>query len=223
MEAKIRAMQAQHNQAGDQLKDTSLQAPYAGILAERYVENFEYVQAQQAILSLQDVSTVEVVAQIPEGIIARGNRELMPDFAIRFESLPGQDFDAEATEVAAEADPVTRTYAVTFQTPQPETGIVLAGMTAEVLVKGLSQGEFVFNVPVAAVFTDEMGQQSVWILEEQSMTVGKAQVEVGALVGDSVALLSGVSPGQSIVTAGASFLAEGQKVREITDELRERR
>jgi multidrug efflux pump subunit AcrA (membrane-fusion protein) len=96
-------------------------------------------------------------------------------------------------------------------------------MTAEVVLKERSNDEFVFNVPVSAVFTDEMGQQSVWIVEDQSMTVGKARVEVGALVGESVALLSGVSPGQSIVTAGASFLAEGQKVRQITDELRERR
>ena len=223
MEAQIRAMQAQLDQAGDQLKDTSLQAPYDGIVAERYVENFEYVQAQQSILSLQDISIVEVVAQIPEGLVARAKQEVLPEFTVHFESLPGQEFDAEPTEVAAEADPVTRTYAVTFQTPQPEAGMILAGMTAEVLLKGRSEGKSVFNVPVSAVFTDEMGQQSVWIVEEQSMTVGKAQVEVGALVGESVALLSGVSPGQSIVTAGASFLAEGQKVREITDELRERR
>ncbi len=223
MAAQIRAMQAQLNQAGDQLKDTSLDAPYDGIVAETYMENFEYVQAQQAILSLQDVSTVEVVAQIPEALLARAKQEMVPEFAVRFASLPDQEFDAEGTEVAAEADPVTRTYAVTFTTPQPETGLILAGMTAEVLLKERSDNEFVFNVPVSAVFTDEMGQQSVWILEEQSMTVGKAQVEVGALAGGSVALLSGVSPGQTIVTAGASFLAEGQKVREITDELRERR
>ena len=223
MEAQIRAMQAQLNQAVDQLKDTSLQAPYAGILAKRYVENFEYVQAQQAILSLQDVSIVEVVAQIPEAFLARAKQEVVPEFTVRFESLPDQEFDAKATEVAAEADPVTRTYSVTFQTPQPETGTILAGMTAEVVLKERSNDEFVFNVPVSAVFTDEMGQQSIWILEEQSMTVGKARVEVGALVGESVVLLSGVSPGQTIVTAGASFLAEGQKVREITDELRDRR
>ncbi len=223
MEAQIRAMQAELDQASDQLKDTSLQAPYEGIVAERYAENFEFVQAQQSILSLQDLSIVEVVAQIPEGLLARAQQEVLPEFAVHFEALPGQEFDAEPTEVAAEADPVTRTYSVTFQTPQPESGRILAGMTAEVLLKGRSEGESVFNVPVSAVFSDEMGQQSVWIVEEQSMTVGKAQVEVGALVGDSVALLSGVSPGQSIVTAGASFLAEGQKVREITDELRERR
>jgi len=166
---------------------------------------------------------VEVVAQIPEALLATAQQEIVPEFAVHFESLPGQEFDAKATEVAAEADPVTRTYAVTFQTPQPATGRILSGMTAEVVLKERSDDEFVFNVPVSAVFTDEDGQQSVWIVEEPSMTVGKAQVEVGALVGDSVALLSGVSPGQSIVTAGASFLAEGQKVREITDELRDRR
>ena len=70
MEAQIRALEAQLQQANDSLRDTSLRAPYDGIVAERYVENFEYVRAQQEIVNLQDISIVEIVAQIPETIVA---------------------------------------------------------------------------------------------------------------------------------------------------------
>ncbi len=55
------------------------------------------------------------------------------------------------------------------------------------------------------------------------MTVRKAKVRVGELVGESVMLLDGVKEGDIVVTAGASYLTEGQKVREIVSELRKRR
>ena len=223
MNAQIRSMEAQLAQAQDQLTDTNLRASYDGIVAETYVENFEFVQAQQQILSLQDVSVVEIVAQIPENVVARGRRDRFPEFLARFESLPGREFGAQVTEIATEADPVTRTYAVTFQTPQPAEGNIFGGMTAEVLLRQAAGGDLVFNVPVSAVFTDENGDQCLWTLDEQFMTVRKAAVQVGQLVGESATILGGVGGGQKIVTAGASYLSEGQKVREITDELRERR
>ena len=223
MNAQIRSMEAQLAQAQDQLTDTNLRASYDGIVAETYVENFEFVQAQQQIFSLQDVSVVEIVAQIPENVVARGRRDRFPEFLARFESLPGREFGAQVTEIATEADPVTRTYAVTFQTPQPAEGNIFGGMTAEVLLRQAAGGDLVFNVPVSAVFTDENGDQCLWTLDEQFMTVRKAAVQVGQLVGESATILGGVGGGQKIVTAGASYLSEGQKVREITDELRERR
>ena len=223
MNAQIRAMEAQVLRARDQLEDTSLRASYDGIVAETYLENFEYVQARQQILSLQDVSLVEIVAQIAENIVAQGRRSQFPEFVARFESLPGREFEAQVTEIATEADPVTRTYAVTFQTRQPEEGNIFGGMTAEVLVQKSVGAESIFNVPVSAVFTDGNGDQCVWILNEQSMTVRKTPVRVGQLVGEAATILGGVDGGSKIVTAGASYLAEGQTVREITDELRERR
>jgi hypothetical protein len=55
------------------------------------------------------------------------------------------------------------------------------------------------------------------------MTARKVPVEVGELVGSSAILLAGVSRGDTVITAGANYLEEDQRVRIITDELRERR
>lgn len=59
MDARLRSADAALRQARNSLEDTSLRAPYDGIVAELHAENFEHVQARQEILSLQDVSTVE--------------------------------------------------------------------------------------------------------------------------------------------------------------------
>lgn len=223
MEARIRSMEAQLLLAQDQLKDTAVRAPYDGIVAETYVQNFEFVQAQQPLLSLQDIRIVEIVAQIPESVVSRGRRATQPfQFLARFESIPNQQFDARVTEVSAQADQTTRTYAVTFQTPQPAEGLVLAGMTAEILVTTAVDSETTFTVPVASVMGDPTGEAFVWVVNS-SMQVEERPVTIQELVGSSAIVSQGLSAGDRIVSAGASFLADGQEVREITDELRERK
>jgi RND family efflux transporter MFP subunit len=230
MDARIRGVEASLRQAKDDLADSSLRAPYDGVVAQRFVDNFEFVQAQESILSLQNISVMELVAQVPETIIARARRDDglasqadSPEFYALFPSLPGQRITANVTEVAAQADPVTRTYAVTFQLPQPEEGTILAGMTGEVYAQAREGSAVGFSVPVSSVFTDENGATCVWLLNEQTMTPDKAVVELGDLIGGSAMLLAGVSEGDTVITAGASYLHEEQRVRIITDELRERR
>ncbi len=223
MDAQVRALEAELLQATDNLRDTALVAPYDGIVADSFVENFEYVAGQQEIISLQDISMVEIVAQIPEAIVAEARGGRIPDFFVRFGALPDQEFPTEVEEFSAEADPVTRTYSVTFRTPQPEGANILAGMTAEIVLSGLGDADAAFSVPVAAIFTDDGGRQSVWVVDKASMTPRKVNVTVGDLVGESAMILDGVSNGDQIITAGARYLTEDQKIREVTDELRERR
>ncbi|MEE8586544.1 MAG: efflux RND transporter periplasmic adaptor subunit, partial [Acidobacteriota bacterium] len=223
MQARIRAMQAELGQARDRLKDTSLLAPFDGRVAETYVENFEYVQARQPILSLQDVSTVEIVAQLPESIVAQARRGAFLGFKARFQSLPGKEFDARAFEFTTQADPVTRTYSVTFQTPQPEEGNIFAGMTAEIVLQQRGGEQTAIAVPVSAIFADETGAHHVWVLDQASMTARKTPVQVGEMSGESAQVLAGLQTGSIIITAGTHSITEGQKLRPITDELRERR
>ena len=222
MEARIRAMKSDLNRAQDRLKDTELRAPYDGIVAERYIDNFEFVSAFNDILNLQNINIVEIVAQIPENIVASARRgNLRATFKATFPSLPGVKLDATPTEFATQADPVTRTYSVTFQTSQPETASVYAGMTAEIEVTGSAVGVAGWLVPVSAVFADSSGS-NVWILDEDATQPRKVSVELGEPSGDSIWILSGVETGQTVITAGAHFITEVQQVRLVTDELRDR-
>jgi RND family efflux transporter MFP subunit len=231
MDARIRGLEARLQKAKDDLADTSLRAPYDGVVAQRFVDNFEFIQAQESVISLQNISVMELVAQIPETVIAGArvrnqnlnDLENLPAFYALFPSLPDQRIPAEVTEISAQADPVTRTYGVTFQLPQPDDGVILAGMTGEIYVEASEGSTRGYSVPISAVFADESGSQCVWLLDEQSMTPRKTPVEVGELVGGSAMILGDVSEGDIVITAGASYLDEGQRVRIITDELRERR
>ena len=118
---------------------------------------------------------------------------------------------------------MTRTFSVTFQISHPEEGTILAGMTGEIYTRLDSEETLGFSVPVAAIFADESGDQCVWKLDTDSMTTHKVKVGIEQLAGDRALILGGVARGDTIVTAGASYLEEGQTVRPVVDELRERR
>ena len=224
MEARIRAMQAELRKAQDQLEDTTLRAPYDGMVAEVFAENFEFIPAQQQILSLQDITVMEVVAQVPEVLVAQARGAgTEADLVARFEGLPGQEFSARLTEIAGQSDPVTRTFAVTLQVQQPEEGNILAGMTAEISSRKPLREQTASTLPVSALVPGNQGGYHVWVVDEDSMETRRVSVEVGDLTRDRAIVLAGFEVGDRVITAGASTISAGQQVRLITGELRNRR
>ncbi len=72
------------------------------------------------------------------------------------------------------------------------------------------------SIPLNAILSDGQGQY-VWLAEGDPLTVKRQNVQVGASVGDTLVVESGLSEGDVIVGAGASYLFEGMKVRQLAN------
>ena len=134
-EAIYNAAVAQENIAQKAFDDTRLHAPFAGVIADTFVDNFQNVSAKQSVLSLQDVSSIEIVVNVPEERVVRATRGKEKDlyrFVASFEYLPDQEFEVEFKEFSTEADPATQTYEATFVMPALEDASILPGMTVTV-------------------------------------------------------------------------------------------
>ena len=206
--------------AGNALKDTSLKAPFAGVIAKRYVENFQEVRAKDPIVSLQDVSELEIVVDVPEVsmVNVRGQAKGTVVAQVEFTALPGMKYDLTLKEFSTEADPQTQTYRVVLALPAPKEATILPGMTAKVMGKKgtkMDASEKGFFVPVNAVFSDEAGNEFVWVVDPDTMAVDKRVVGVGRVSGGNISVLEGLEPGNIIVTAGVNYLRPGMKVREL--------
>jgi membrane fusion protein, multidrug efflux system len=59
---------------------------------------------------------------------------------------------------------------------------------------------------------EQQGQSAVWLLDRQSMTVRAQPVGVAGAEGNAVLVASGLTAGQTVVSAGAHTLTPGQKV-----------
>ncbi len=199
------------------LCDTTLTAPFDGVISKRYIENYYEVRAKEPIADLQDISRIEIIVDVPELIMAAVRENSAKKVTARFESIPGKEFPLKLKEYSTEADPATQTYQIVFEMDQPEEANIFPGMTATVTAvyerTGGKKGPDII-VPANAVLDAPKNKPYVWVFDPTSGQVHKRFVEVGRLKDSgSIRILEGLKPKEIIVVAGVTQLKEGMKVR----------
>ncbi|MBU6436026.1 MAG: efflux RND transporter periplasmic adaptor subunit [Betaproteobacteria bacterium] len=209
--ASFEQAQAQARQQGNQARYTVLAADADGVITSVDAEPGQVVQAGTPVLRLARNGPRDVVFALPEDqlpLVKPGQR-----IGVRLWAEPTQRLDATVREVAAAADPVTRTYQVKAAL-QAAPDAVRLGMTATVELPGAGVGVAALKVPLTALF-EQQGRSQVWVVDMQKSTVQAQPVQVAAAEGNEVAVL-GLQPGQVVVTAGVHVLQPGQKVQPLT-------
>ena len=219
--AELESAQAAVDTARDKLGYTTLRAPFGGVISKRYVDNFQEVRAKQAIVSLDDLSFLDILVDLPE-IVVTSIREsdkqagsTAPAHA-EFSAAPGKEYALKVKEFATRADPKTQTYQVVFQMERPKNVLILPGMTATVVGEAPARREkgAFFVIPAIAVFADDQGRSNVWVVDKEKMTVERRKVTTGDLTGEaSIQITEGLRSGDMIAVSGVSQLREGMKVK----------
>ena len=214
--AKFFTAKAQLDEARQNLEYTELKANFDGYIAKRYVENFEEIILSKTVFSLEDVSSLKLIVDIPENLmiaIKKGSRGKRKIFA-RFDAIKSQQFPLSVSEVSTKADPDTKTFKVTLIMKAPADYNILPGMTATVFAMmqtGENSLDNTVSLPVSAVVADANKQAEVWLVDEKTMTVKPKAVTVKQLSGDNIQV-EGLQGGERVVVAGASFLRNNMKV-----------
>ncbi len=207
---------AQLADAKNALQDTTLKAPFDGVIAKRYVENFEKVQVKQPIAYLQAIDQLEILIDVPELIMAQFKRRGPVEVIAEFDAAAGVSYPLETKEYSTDADPATQTYQVVLSMAQPKEANIFPGMTAKVTVTASDreQGENEIVIPAIALLNDADNKNYVWVLDQTSMTVKRTLVSIGQLQGTGdVVVNAGLTGGEDIVVSGVRLLQEGMKVR----------
>ena len=220
-EAEINGLEGQLVEANLQLEDSTLRAPYEGVIAQRFVEQGQNIRASQPVVVFQDVDEIDIAVDIPETVMAADIRLAdILQMVAEFSAAPGVQFPVHIKEVAQRADPVTQTFTVRVGMKAPPDLNLLPGMTATVTLSyqraSILGGRIL--VPIAAVFQESAGTQVAWVIGPEGKAV-HSPVKLGAVTGDSVEILEGLQPGDRIAVAGVSFLRDGMKVRDLGDGL----
>ena len=221
-EADVRGLEGRVVESDIQLRDTLLRAPYAGVIAQRFVEEGQNVNAGTPIVRLQDTNEIEIVVDVPEVVMVADIQTAdILQMVAELSAAPGLRFPLQIREMAQVADPTTQTFKVRTVMQAPPEGIrVLPGMTATVVVtfrRARILGDRIM-VPTSAVLKESNGQQIAWIVNTDD-TVTPRPVQLGSIAGSSVEITSGLQPGDRIVVAGVTFLHPGMKVRDLGDAL----
>ena len=219
--SEVAALEARVVEAGIQLADATLTAPYAGVIARRFVEQGQSIRAKQPVVKFQDVEEIDIAVDVPESVMVSTLRTAdITGLTAEFSAAPGRVFPVQVREIAQRADPVTQTFNVRVAMQAPPDLNLLPGMTAtvtmnyrraEVLGPGIA-------VPVAAVVQDAAGASRVWIVGPDQIVAARP-VRTGAVSGAFVEITEGLQPGDRIAAAGAGQLREGMKVSDLGDAL----
>lgn len=218
--AEMQSAQAAVNTAQDKLGYTTLRAPFSGIISKRHVDNFQEVRAKQSIVSLDDVSALEILVDLPEIAVAsmresdkQAGREARAH--AEFAAAPDKQYALKIKEFATRADPRTQTYQVVLEMERPRDVLILPGMTATVVGEAMLSGvRGFFVIPAAAVFADDQGKSNVWVVDKEEMTVARRKVVTGDLTGEAnIQITRGLQSGEMIAVSGVAQLREGMKVK----------
>ena len=213
-DATLKAADAQLKQAKAQAQAQSNQAGYArlsatqsGVITGVDAEVGQVVSAGQPVVRLAHDGPRDAVFAVSEAMAMA----LKVGQSLRATLLStGQPLQGKVRELAASADPVTRTYTVKLALEASER--LPLGSTVNVLATQLPGSQAgVIKLPTSALRQEGAGTV-VWVFDPASMTVNTQPVQVGAVEGNEVVISSGLKPGQQVVSAGVHVLSPGQKV-----------
>lgn len=207
---RVVTLEAQLSQATNQLQYTDLLADRDGVVTGLEVETGQVVTAGQPVIKLARLDEKEIHIDVPEQRVA--GIDLHQKVSVTLWADGDRRYTARIREIAAAADPTSRTYRVkaTLLERQDEARL---GKTATVWIPVTTSPRI--TVPFSAVFTpqNEPGRPRVWLVEEGGSTVKSVPVQLGEALDGERIVVAGVVSGQLVVSAGVQRLAEGQAVR----------
>ncbi len=215
-EATLKAAAAQLDQAraqasvqGNQAAYTTLVAAAAGVVVAVEAEPGAVLATGTPVLRLALDGPRDAVFAVPEDMV-NGLRPWIGKAGAVGVRLWGSTERLSATvrEVAAAADPVTRTFLIKAELQSAQAQL---GQTASVLVD-LPRREGVTVLPMAAI-KEHKGNSAVWVVDAARQVVQTRPVVLEGAQGSGLVVKSGLLPGEVVVTAGVHVLTEGQKVR----------
>ncbi|MDB5850842.1 MAG: efflux transporter periplasmic adaptor subunit [Rhodoferax sp.] len=218
-DSTFKAAQAQFDQAkaqsssqGNQAAYTRLVADVAGVVTAIEAEPGQVVSAGMTVLRIAQDGPRDVVFTVPEDKVAAATVGSPVEVRLWASNTV---LSGTVREVAASADPVTRTFQVKVAIDGPDAPSL--GTTVTVLPKALShEGMPVIKLPTSALRQEgntNVTSTAVWVLEPSTMTVRSQPVVVATADGNDAVIGSGLTPGMLVVTAGVHVLSPGQKVR----------
>lgn len=215
-QAQLDQAKAQANVQGNQAAYATLVADASGVITGVDAEPGMVVGAGAPVVRLAHDGPRDVVFSVPEDKVSlvKALAEQPNRFKVRLWG-GGAPLPATIREIAAAADPVTRTFAVKADIGNAGSTQVRLGQTATVLLE-MPKTVGVTKLPLSAL-KEEQGRTVVWVVDKGSMTVKTQPVMLAGAEGNDAVVTGGLLPGQVVVTAGVHVLNPGQKVKLYVD------
>jgi RND family efflux transporter MFP subunit len=217
-DARAAAARAEIELALSAWRDCALVSPATGVILERRIEAGALAAAGTVGFVIGDVSSVKARFGIPDAMIQSVRLGAAMDVTV--EAIAASAFAGRVTAIAPAADAQSRVFDVEVTIPNPE-GQLRPGMIGTVAIghgSGAPPREAAsLAVPLTAVVRSGAGdgQFAVLVVERANdrEVARMRRVELGEVIGNAIAVRTGVTAGERVVVNGATLLVDGEPVR----------
>jgi membrane fusion protein, multidrug efflux system len=213
-EATSRQGQASVDQYNALIARKTLRAPFDGVAGIRQVNLGQYLKEGDAIVTVQAFDPIYVNFSLPQQDL--GKLSVSQPVALRVDAFADRTFEGKITAINSLVDQATRNVQVqaTFAN---HDWLLRPGMFAKVSVL-MSERQNVVAIPATSIHYAPYGD-SIFIVSEMQDPQGKEYkgvkeqfIKTGQSRGDMIAIVSGLKPGEEVVTSGVFRLKSGARV-----------
>ena len=212
--ANLKVQEAKLQLAEAQLAKTRILAPFSGVLGLRNFSAGDFVKDGAELVTLEDVSSMKVDLRLPERYL--GQLRKGQSISVSVDAFPGREFTATLDAIDVQVDANGRSVLARGRLPNTD-GALRSGMFAKARI-------VLKDKPAATVVPEEailpVGADSFVYRIEGGKAV-RTKVQTGIRKQGNVEIVSGLQPGDLVVTAGQLKLTrDGSEVRVVDAERR---
>ena len=213
--ADFRQTQAHVGEIRAAIERKTIRAPFSGVLGIRRVNLGQYMSGGDALVTLQSMNPIYVNFGVPQQSVAqmRAGRTVR----VTADELPGVEFNGRITAVDSTVDQATRNVQVQATLANP-AGRLRPGMFVKAAV-AIGASSAVVALPASAISYAPYGD-SVFVVSDLKDRNGATYrgvrqqfVKLGESRGDQISVVSGLKPGDEVVTSGVFKLRNGAAVQ----------
>ncbi len=203
-QAQMQAAKAHYQSVAAQVSYAEIRSPMNGVIADRPLNIGEMASAGSPVFTVVDISRVVARANVPsqQAAALRTGQSAVITGA-------GGELNGKVTVVSPAVDPSTTTLQIWIEAPNPGEKLKL-GSTVQVSINAGVIPEALV-VPVSALLSSDEGGEKVMVAGTDGLA-HEQKVEVGLRSGDEVQIISGIKPGDQVITDGALGLDDKAKI-----------
>jgi HlyD family secretion protein len=204
--AQVQQAQANLALARSALADTTITAPFAGVVGVRLIDPGQMAAPGNPVMSVLQIDKVRLRASLTENEV---NAVRVGDkVQVQVAAVSGEPFAATVKSVGLASAATQGTYPVEVEIDNQD-GLLKPGMIAR-LTLSTEQRENVLLLPQRAVLKQN-GEQAVFVIKGERAEL--RVIETGLSDNNLVEVRTGLQEGELVVTAGQHYLQDGSQVQ----------
>lgn len=202
---ELESLKAGYNLARLELSYTEIRAPISGVVSERHVKIGNTISINDPVFRITNLDPLVAYLHVPEREFRRLEKDQPAELSV--DAIPGETFSASVQRISPVVDPLTGTFKVTIEVPDPSARLKPGMFGRFNIVWDARRGSLL--VPRVAV-VDADADQAVFVIREG--VAERRPIETGYARGDRIEVVDGLSGEEDIVVVGQGGLKDGARV-----------